>query len=108
MNTATLKSSNSQIPNPANHLFGKSNNVATPFFKPPIQPKLSINTPGDAYEQEADTMADKVMRMKSPQQTDAFLNLPSHRYNVNVPLMKRRVMFTVKKILIQKRMEVMN
>ena len=30
-----------------------------------IQPKLTINTPGDKYEQEADTMADKVMRMSS-------------------------------------------
>ncbi len=31
----------------------------TPFF----QPKLTINAPGDKYEQEADAMADKVMRM---------------------------------------------
>lgn len=30
-----------------------------PFF----QPKLTINAPGDEYEQEADAMADKVMRM---------------------------------------------
>ena len=28
-----------------------------------IQPKLEINTPGDKYEQEADAMADRVMRM---------------------------------------------
>lgn len=28
-----------------------------------IQPKLTINTPGDVYEQEADAMANKVMRM---------------------------------------------
>ncbi|MGN6533177.1 MAG: eCIS core domain-containing protein [Ginsengibacter sp.] len=28
-----------------------------------IQPKLQINEPGDQYEQEADAMADKVMRM---------------------------------------------
>lgn len=28
-----------------------------------IQPKLYINSPGDKYEQEADAMADKVMRM---------------------------------------------
>ncbi|MGN6401438.1 MAG: eCIS core domain-containing protein, partial [Flavisolibacter sp.] len=28
-----------------------------------IQPKLEINQPGDRYEQEADAMADKVMRM---------------------------------------------
>ncbi|MEM7369907.1 MAG: DUF4157 domain-containing protein [Bacteroidota bacterium] len=30
----------------------------------PIQPKLSINQPGDPYEQEADAMADQVMRME--------------------------------------------
>lgn len=30
---------------------------------PPIQAKSTINTPGDQYEQEADVMADKVMRM---------------------------------------------
>lgn len=34
------------------------------FFNPFIQPKLTINKPGDAYEQEADAVADKVMRMK--------------------------------------------
>ena len=28
-----------------------------------LQPKLAINTPGDKYEQEADAMADRVMRM---------------------------------------------
>ncbi|MDQ2752855.1 MAG: DUF4157 domain-containing protein [Bacteroidota bacterium] len=33
------------------------------FFKPIIQPKLTINQPNDIYEQEADSMADKVMRM---------------------------------------------
>jgi hypothetical protein len=33
-----------------------------PFF----QPKLSINQPNDAYEVEADAMADKVMRMEMP------------------------------------------
>jgi len=31
-----------------------------------IQPKLQVNQPGDQYEQEADAMADKVMRMKDP------------------------------------------
>lgn len=30
-----------------------------------VQPKLTINTPGDQYEQEADAMADKVMRMSA-------------------------------------------
>jgi Domain of unknown function (DUF4157) len=31
-----------------------------------IQPKLTVNTPGDAYEQEADRVAEQVMRMASP------------------------------------------
>ncbi len=34
-----------------------------------IQPKLTINEPGDKYEQEADAMADKVMRMEMPGET---------------------------------------
>jgi hypothetical protein len=29
----------------------------------PIQPKLTVSTPGDMYEEEADRVADKVMRM---------------------------------------------
>jgi hypothetical protein len=38
-----------------------------PFFAPSfIQPKLTINEPGDKYEQEADAMADRVMRMSAP------------------------------------------
>lgn len=40
----------------------KSNHNAS-FFKSVIQPKLSVNQPGDSYEQEADAMADKVMGM---------------------------------------------
>ncbi|MCB0589425.1 MAG: hypothetical protein KDD06_29345, partial [Phaeodactylibacter sp.] len=39
----------------------------TPFIsrKPEnaIQPKLTVNQPGDPYEQEADRMADHIMRM---------------------------------------------
>jgi hypothetical protein len=33
------------------------------FFKPLIQPKLTINQPGDKYEREADAVAEKIMRM---------------------------------------------
>jgi Domain of unknown function (DUF4157) len=33
----------------------------------PLQAKLMINTPGDQYEQEADRVADQVMRMPEPQ-----------------------------------------
>ncbi len=37
------------------------------FFSAPfIQRKLTVNEPGDAYEQEADAVADKVMRMSDP------------------------------------------
>jgi len=35
--------------------------------EPHLQPKLAINQPGDAFEQEADRIADKVMRMPDPQ-----------------------------------------
>jgi len=45
----------------ANIFFGSSKNN-----KPFIQPKLTINQPNDVYEQEADAMADKVMRMEQP------------------------------------------
>src|SRR5215213_10368557 len=33
---------------------------------PYIQTKLTVSTPGDPYEQEADRVADTVMRMKEP------------------------------------------
>jgi hypothetical protein len=37
--------------------------IHRPFFTPFLQPKLTINEPDDIYEREADTIADKVMRM---------------------------------------------
>ncbi len=44
-----------------------------PFFsKAFVQPKLSVNAPGDVYEQEADAMADKVMRMHAPLTGETF------------------------------------
>lgn len=33
-----------------------------------FQPKLTVNTPGDAHEQEADHVADQVMRMRSDEE----------------------------------------
>ncbi len=36
------------------------------FFAPAIQMKMAVNKPGDKFEQEADLMADKVMRMPAP------------------------------------------
>jgi len=47
---------------------GASPTVGAPapvFFKPAIQAKLSVNQPGDVHEQEADSMAERVMRMPS-------------------------------------------
>jgi len=49
--------------NPVNNFFGTSKVSTAPVF---IQPKLTINDPGDEYEKEADEMADKVMRMQQP------------------------------------------
>lgn len=46
---------------------GKTNGI---FF----QPKLTINAPGDEYEQEADAMADKVMRMSDDKAANRFFN----------------------------------
>jgi hypothetical protein len=36
---------------------------------PPLQAKLTVNQPGDAFEQEADRMADRVTRMPAPAAT---------------------------------------
>jgi len=47
------------------------------FFKPVIQPKLSINQPNDVYEQEADAMADKVMRMPDSLVNDSLFFKPA-------------------------------
>lgn len=38
------------------------------FFEPAIQKKLSVGSSTDAYETEADTMADNVMKMAEPSQ----------------------------------------
>jgi len=40
--------------------------VARLFRSGEIQAKLNIGTPGDIYEQEADRLADRVMRMPVP------------------------------------------
>jgi len=57
--------SKSQTTNPAGLLSAKSD---TPFF----QPKLAINQPGDAFEQEADSMAEKVMRKPATETETSF------------------------------------
>lgn len=42
------------------------------FFGQLIQPKLEVNTPGDRYEQEADAMANKVMRSAAPEEKESL------------------------------------
>jgi hypothetical protein len=49
-------------------------NKANDFF---FQPKLSINQPNDIYEQEADHMADRVMRLSEPTLNDNTFFKPS-------------------------------
>ena len=44
--------------------FGAKENPS--FFKSPVQPKLTVSTPDDPQEREADAVADKVMRMPEP------------------------------------------
>ena len=39
---------------------------ASPSFAASVQTKMTVNKPGDKFEQEADKMADKVMRMPAP------------------------------------------
>jgi hypothetical protein len=39
-----------------------------------VQPKLAINAPRDAYEQEADCVADQVMRRPQPEMSTAMLS----------------------------------
>ena len=43
-----------------------------------IQPKLKVNAPGDQYEQEADRVADQVMKMPDPA-------WPTQQHSMNVP-----------------------
>ena len=50
------------MPITSSALSQKDHLMCMPFF----QPKLTINNPNDVYEQEADAMADKVMRMEQP------------------------------------------
>ncbi|MBB6109496.1 protein of unknown function [Mucilaginibacter lappiensis] len=47
----------------------KAQNNAPFFLGHLVQPKLEVNEPGDQYEQEADAMADKVMRMPAGEST---------------------------------------
>ena len=42
------------------HLQNKDKKNSSPYF---IQPKLTVGAPDDPYEKEADSVADRIMRM---------------------------------------------
>lgn len=55
------------------------------LLRKPLQTKLRINEPGDEYEQEADRVAEQVMRMAEPA-TDN-----QHKHTTTPPFVQRRV-----------------
>src|ERR1700741_1411305 len=56
---AGSKSNVAENESPVTHQF--ENVKLFPHSSPPIQTKLAVNEPGDKYEQEADSVPDKVM-----------------------------------------------
>jgi LysM repeat protein len=44
-----------------------------------IQPKLTVGAPGDAFEQEADRVAERVMRAPSPDRSEVRANISTHQ-----------------------------
>jgi hypothetical protein len=66
MNSFNSKNSEDKVP------IASQGREHRPFF----QPKLTINQPNDVYEQEADAMADSVMRMADPLGNDASFFKP--------------------------------
>src|SRR5215831_10462664 len=55
---------------------GAATQNLSPYFSSFVQPKLSVSRPDDVYEQEADAIADNVMRMQEGQNT-FFRTTPS-------------------------------
>jgi hypothetical protein len=54
-------------------------NARFDFSKIGIQPKLKVSQPGDPYEQEADRVADQVMRMSSPNHVSSGVSKDEER-----------------------------
>jgi hypothetical protein len=79
MEHLTIHNSRSKIIPPKQGNFFRKKNPA-PFF---IQPKLTINQPNDPYEQEADAMADRVMRMTDHE------NMPQPFFRPNISSIQR-------------------
>lgn len=70
---------------------GKQGPLRADGLAVPIQPKLSVNEPGDRYEQEADRVADAVMRMEEPESgAQAGEDAPPDRIQRMCPRCRRR------------------
>ena len=67
------KENESKIQYPAEVSSLKKRDDKSSFF----QPKLSVNQPNDVYEQEADAMANQVMRMADPAQNETSFFKPA-------------------------------
>lgn len=65
-----------------NQLAFRSQSLISPTTKPLNQPKLKIGVPNDKYEQEADRVADQVMRMPEPRLSPSA-NEPTSTSNNN-------------------------
>jgi len=58
------------------HYEGQHANVQSILHGSRIQPKLRVGQPNDKYEQEADQVAEQVMRMPAPQPSSSVSGLP--------------------------------
>ena len=61
------------------------------FFGGQVQAKLTVNKPGDKFEKEADTMADKVVKMPSPQmkKEEKLQRLPEEKIQKKEPELEK-------------------
>jgi hypothetical protein len=68
------RSSSSFLPSTQPPLVARSHSISN--IPPLIQPKLKIGAPNDKYEQEADRVADQVMRMPEPRAVQTQTSSP--------------------------------
>jgi hypothetical protein len=64
--TKNAERSNSEVISPPKLNFSFSNVSVLPATPAPIQAKLKVGQPDDEYEQEADRVAEMIMRMPGP------------------------------------------
>ncbi|MCW3109289.1 MAG: hypothetical protein JWQ09_3795, partial [Segetibacter sp.] len=73
--SAPISNEPTQQVKPGNSLTGQCFSL---FFRPFVQTKLTVNEPADEYEQEADAVADKIMRMSDAQSNMFFKPALTH------------------------------